>query len=417
MLENSSFIDKYKASYSDFTRARSLSFKDLVVMQCNLMCSSISNELDTFFEILNSDDLDMSAPSASAFSTARRKIRHGVFGELDESLISSFYEYYDYKRWNGFRLIAVDGSPLQLPSSFATEVYFGRQQQEGAKSYVMGRIMSFYDVLNSFTLEAELAPYKAQERGLALKYIPNFGEKDLLLYDRNFYSYTVFQQHIANNAKFCMRLPIGSNMVKKFLESGEDERIVFYKADKKHKLECKEYNLPTEPIMLRLVRVELPDKNVEVLITNLFDTNVFPASCFKVLYNLRWPIEESYKTLKVKAQLPNWTGKSVESCKQDFYAKIFTLNLTALMIFEVDKDVQGKNKDKELDYKVCWSEAIRKMRKRIVKLFYTDNICRIIKYIKAKLVKNLTSIRPDRKVERKKYTRRAKFHMQYKNIS
>jgi hypothetical protein len=381
------------------------------------MCSSISNELDMFFEILNSDDLCVDAPTTAAFSIARRKMKHGAFIEQSRTLTDSFYESCDYKRWENLRVVGVDGSLIRLPSSFATEVYFGKNQQEGSKPYVMGRIMSFYDVLNSFTIKAELAPNKVDERTLALKYLPEFGEGDLLLYDRNFYSYTLFQQHIKNNAKFCMRLPVSSKMVKKFIDSGEYEKNVIYEADKKHKLECEKYDLPVDPVKLRLIRVDLPDGEIEVLITNLLDADKFPIDCFKALYHLRWPIEEGYKTLKVKAQLPNWTGKTVETCKQDFYAKIFTLNMTALMILEVDRDVQNINKQRELDYKVCWSEAIRKMRRRIVKLFYSDDIYRVIEYIKIKLMRILTPIRADRYFERKKYTRRAKFHMQYKSIS
>jgi len=381
------------------------------------MCSSISNELDMFFEILNSDDLCLNAPTTAAFSIARRKMRHGAFIEQNKTLTNSFYESCDYKKWNDFRLVGVDGSLTQLPSSFATKAYFGKNQQEGSKPYVMGRIMSFYDVLNSFTIEAELAPNKIDERSLALKYLPDFGEGDLLLYDRNFYSYTLFQQHIIKNAKFCMRLPVSSNMVKGFIDSEKYEEIVIYKADKKHKLECEKYNLPTDPVKLRLIRVDLPDGEVEVLITNLLDVDKFPVDCFKALYHLRWPIEEGYKTLKVKAQLPNWTGKTVETCRQDFHAKIFTLNMTALMISEVDRDVQNINEQRELDYKICWSEAIRKMRKRIVRLLYADNIFKVIKYIKTKLTKSLSAIKPNRKFERKKYTRRAKYHMNCKSIS
>lgn len=390
-------------------------------MQLNLMCSSLSNELDMFFEILNNSMFDDSAPTASAFCTARRKIRHGAFIELINDLADSFYRNYNSEKWHGYRLVAVDGSQIRMPDSFACAVYFGQQTQNKKNSspgkYTMSRIITFYDVLNSLTIKAELAPYNTQERYLSLKYISDFSTNDLLLFDRGFLSYTIFQSVMSAGSKFCMRLQRGSNMVEQFIASTEKEKIVYYKASSKHQQECKERSLPTEPVKLRLIKVELPDGNIEVLATNLYDSIRFPVGCFKKLYGLRWPIEENYKTLKVKAQLPNWTGETVETCKQDFYAKILTLNLTALFIFEERENVKKKTETRKLEYKVCWSEAIRKVRCRIVKLFCCDFIIETIHYLKLKLEKALTPIRPDRSYKRKTKAVRKRFHMRYKNIS
>jgi len=49
--------------------------------------------------------------------------------------------------------------------------------------------------------------------------------------------------------------------------------------------------LPTQSLRLRLIRVELEDGEVEVLITNLIDEEAFPANAFKELYHLRWGAE------------------------------------------------------------------------------------------------------------------------------
>jgi hypothetical protein len=68
----------------------------------------------------------------------------------------------------------------------------------------------------------------------------------------------------------------------------------------------------------RLVRVELQDGEVEVLITNLMDGQAFPASEFEELYHLRWGAQENYKRLKQWVEIENFSGKGILSVKQDF---------------------------------------------------------------------------------------------------
>ena len=78
------------------------------------------------------------------------------------------------------------------------------------------------------------------------------------------------------------------------------------------------------------MRVDLPS-GIEVLITNLMDSDKYDAAVFKSLYHLRWGIEENYKRLKQWLEIENFSGKSALSVQQDFYAKIVASNLTALM--------------------------------------------------------------------------------------
>jgi IS4 transposase len=49
---------------------------------------------------------------------------------------------------------------------------------------------------------------------------------------------------------------------------------------------------------VRLIRQLAPNGAVRVLITNLFDTQRFPATVFAEFYHQRWRIEEAFKRLK-----------------------------------------------------------------------------------------------------------------------
>ena len=61
-------------------------------------------------------------------------------------------------------------------------------------------------------------------------------------------------------------------------------------------------------------------------------------------------------------QLKTLTGKNVVAVKQDFYANIFTRNLTSILAFPVHDKIDQKYKHRKLNYKINWTQAIAKMR-------------------------------------------------------
>ncbi len=128
-------------------------------------------------------------------------------------------------------------------------------------------------------------------------------------------------------------------------------------------------DLPTCPLKLRLIRVEL-DGEVEVLITNLMDEPAMPASEFKELYYLRWGAEENYKRLKQWVEIENFSGKSVLSVKQDFYAKVFTTNLTSMFANAAQKQVDQTTAHRKYDYQINFAQALSKMKNTLLELLW-----------------------------------------------
>lgn len=95
--------------------------------------------------------------------------------------------------------------------------------------------------------------------------------------------------------------------------------------------ECRSRRLSTDPIPVRLIRVELNTGEVEMLVTSLLDTVAYPIAVFEDLYHCRWPVEENYKVMKCRIEIENFSGESVWAVYQDFHAKVFTMNLTAIL--------------------------------------------------------------------------------------
>ena len=233
---------------------------------------------------------------------------------------------------------------------------------------ILARLSQAYDMLNHIVLDAELANYHMGEHELAENHIKHLQEVDLLLLDRNYASFWLFALLLSKGMHFCARLKIGSwKLAKQLAASGEKEMVAEIYASKASKKKCKELGVGSNPIRLRFVCIELDTGEKEVLVTNLIDEIVYEE--FENLYHQRWFVEESYKHLKSRAQVENFTGKSPLAVKQDFYAKIFTGNLTAILAFPTHRKIEGKTKKRKARYQLNFTQALSKMKDSVVLLF------------------------------------------------
>lgn len=90
-----------------------------------------------------------------------------------------------------------------------------------------------------------------------------------------------------------------------------------------------EMKVDGKAIKLRVLRLMLDSEIEEVLVTNLFDESL-GIQAFKELYFKRWGIEVKFLELKSRLQLDNFTGDTVISVEQDFYASMYLSNVVAL---------------------------------------------------------------------------------------
>jgi len=181
---------------------------------------------------------------------------------------------------------------------------------------------------------------------------------------------------------------------------------------------CKEIGLETAPLKLRLTRVELKNGESEVLITSLVDNEKYPRELFADLYHLRWPVEEDYKVMKSRIEIGNWSGKPVLSVYQDFHAKVFPKNLTAMLAHSITDQIADEYAGLKYKYQINITQALSKMKDTIVILFNRTQcvVEDIIEKIRAIFIKTVEPIRPDRKFTRKQKVQRKDFYPCYKPI-
>lgn len=71
-----------------------------------------------------------------------------------------------------------------------------------------------------------------------------------------------------------------------------------------------------------MIKIILEDGNIGILFTSLLDPIKYKIAGFGEFYHFKWNHEESYKLMKNKYEINNFSGKKEIAVEQDFHAKI-----------------------------------------------------------------------------------------------
>lgn len=399
----------------DFSRNRKLSFPSTLLLMMNFLKRSLSLEIEDFISFLSkkADGLPLIKQfTKSAFVQGRKKIAPEVFKRLSSVLTDEFYNDNPegVKTWNGLRLLAVDGSFITLPKTKELEAVYGQTKNQTELYVVQAAASVLYDVLNLYAIDGILTTKDIGERKLALGHLDCCNKGDLVIYDRGYPSYDLIYEHYKRELNFLIRVRSDFNTAAKvFLESGKHSQIIeIFTGLKSTDLLDKEYAGKT-PLTVRIIRVELPGGEVELLISSLLDNKKFKTKCFKELYFKRWKVETFYDELKNKLKVEHFSGYSNQSILQDFYAALFVSNIQTLIVGELQDELDQEPQGGKYNYKVNASLSYGFMKNRIIDLFFSkQNMEDIIKELKVLFKKHMIPIRPNRSNKREiaKYKRR-----------
>jgi hypothetical protein len=417
VITSEGFKARHRQRVQDFTRQRCLPFVIVVLFLLNSLKRAAQDELDEFFKMLNGDDIAARIVTKSAFFQARKKLKYEAFIKLNEEQVQYFYAHFGPATWHGFRLVAVDGSMSELPDTSEIREHFGVWHPAAGGECPKARVSQMFDVLNRVTLHAIIVPKEVGERAAAEVHFAHLTVRDLALLDQGYPAFWLFAFIRSKDAHFCARMPLeGWKVVDRFVASGRREQIVTMSPGYEARKACQVRGLPTTPVTLRLLRIELDNGDVEVLATSLVDRQLYPYAVFKDLYHHRWPVEEDYKAMKSRLEVENWSGKSVLAVYQDFHAKVFTKNLTAILTQPAQKVVEQQSQDKRYTYQINMTNAFSKMKDTMVLLFQRADIRPLLNRLWQLMIKTIEPIRPGRSYPRKKRVKRKRFPMCYKPI-
>ena len=388
---------------------------DLVLAILNFRKGTISSELRQFSKAINGQEA-LRGITDSAFCQARKKLRYQSLVPLNNKAIEAFGSHFAVHRWHGFRLLAVDGSTGRLPNEEEIITTFGGPSDA---SCPMARFSRLYDVLNKIIVHADMEPYDTGEREIAANYLYVTGKDDLTLYDRGYGAFWLFAMHRDLNRDYCARVKLSfSNEVKAFLASGERSLVTVLTPNDRAKKQCGEYNISAKPVPVRLIRVSLGKGHVEVLVTSLLDEDAYKTGCFKTLYQYRWGVEENYKREKKRMEIENFSGKSVQVIRQDFYAKILALNLSAMLVWVAQAIADRVYEKRKKTYQINFANALSVLKNDLVRYLTNDSPWEMLLRLLSEMVASVEVVESGRSYPRQmKKIHAQKFHCNYKRTA
>jgi hypothetical protein len=412
------FLEQSRQNQTDFSRNRKLPFVSLILYLSNFLKSSYQPELNKFFKIISGSVVAKKVVSKVAFCKARKKIKHEAFALLNEQAVDHFNQNFNPRTWHGFFLKSIDGSTIKLPDFPEIASHFGVWNPRQGDPVPMARLSQMFDPLNRITSHAIIGPKSKGEREMAARHFEHLSSHDLLLLDRGYPAFWLFKFIVSRHTHFCARISSKWEIVRKFIKSGKREQLVTIKVPATSLAACQERQLDTLPMQLRLIRVELDSGESEVLITSLTDMEKYPHSLFAELYHDRWPVEEDYKVMKCRIEMENFSGQSALSVYQDFHARVFSKNITAMLAFAAQERVEQTTEDRKHCYKINFTQALSTMRDSIVLLFQRTGqaMQTIIIDLLTTFAAAIEPVRPGRKYPRNHKRSQRKYCLNYKPI-
>jgi hypothetical protein len=401
LIFSPSYKNRSKKRAADFTRERKMPFGHMICFMMNMLKQSTQTGLDRYFDLIGREDMHM---SQQAFSEARQKLKWEACRELMDASATSVYRC-DYNTWHGYRVWAIDGSKMQLPSDAELRTVFGKAGRADGGSGVTAQASCLYDVLNDIIGDAHLEPITTDERTLCLRHLKHLCgmesfKKELVIMDRGYASAELIKTFLDANVRFLMRVRKKFNLDIDALPIGD-------------------HRCTLEQIPLRVVKFVLPSGEIETLITDLFDKRLGERA-FKALYFKRWPVETKYGELKHKLEIENFSGRTKEAVYQDFYITAYLSNIIAVAAneFQPVLDDIYENSENIYEYKVNRNHAVGDFQDRFISALVIENdrkradaayrILRLLPY-------HATPVRPGRDTPRNPSARNAHFHFNRKS--
>lgn len=236
-------------------------------------------------------------PSKSGFFQARERLGsepvEGLFRRVARPLA---IEVTPGSWLAGRRLVAIDGTTLDVADTTVNHEFFGRPGvNKGERSaFPQARLVALAECGTHAIFDVEIGPYTTSERALSEALVKRLEPDMLLLADRGFTGLDLWQQAIATGADLIWRAK--SNVKPRRIETLADGSWL---AEMRHN-----NSRPNgDHAMIRVVEYTIDDGRGEEmgpfrLFTTLLDPDEVNAVEIADTYRQRWEIESAFRELK-----------------------------------------------------------------------------------------------------------------------
>ena len=235
--------------------------------------------------------------SKSAISQARTRLGSEVMRQLAERVLRPLAPPGAPGAWyRGLRVMALDGSCMDVADEAANAEFFGYPgAPRGQSAFPQARLLGLVECGTHVVTAADVAPYGRSEQAMAAQLLPAKLKPDmLLLADRNFFGFKLWQIACASGARLVWRVKAGRKLpVEQVLGDGSYLSTVFDSEDRRR----------SAGQAVRVIDYELRDSATPTedsyrLVTNILDPLQAPALELAALYHERWEIEGVFDEFK-----------------------------------------------------------------------------------------------------------------------
>ncbi len=382
--------------------------------------------MDSFFRETENEEFNIRRITKGGFSKSRRNLAPEAFLELNDIVWRGFYKQVDYLGYHGHKLLAVDGTFLNLPNHESIHQEFGiRDMGRGQNKDVpksMCLLSMLYDPVNYLNLDVQMGETDGSELQLLLKHLPKIDKGDIVMLDRGYPSRYLFSILVSKGSHFIVRMKPNWVPVKEFIKSRKkDITVTMEVPDGDYERYRKQFPAMRKTVKCRLVKVQAESGEEQILCTSLLDPVKYKLQELAELYCIRWGIEEGYKMYKARVQVEAFSGKTATAVKQDIYAKAMMMTMCAALAFPIEERVIKEYKEEQQRGKVKYGRKINRTfaywsaKGILIGMFIKRMIRRSLAVFDKQVEANTEAVRPGRYHPRKKRPPRL-YQMNYKDL-
>jgi hypothetical protein len=262
----------------------------------------------------------VSLPNKGSISKARSRLGEATMQQLALRILRPVAAPGLAGSWyRGYRVMAVDGSCLDVADEQSNAEYFGYpSSSRGDSAFPQLRVLGLVECGTHVVTAAELGVYKDSEQAMARRLFPAHLRPDmLLLADRNFYGFKLWNLACQSGAKLVWRVRSDLKLpVEQMLPDGSYLSTVHDSDDR-----ARHHGTRVRVVEYTLEDAGAGDQNTYRLLTNLMMPDQAPALELAALYHERWEIEGVFDEIKTHLRGASTVlrSKTPELVKQEMW--------------------------------------------------------------------------------------------------
>ncbi len=259
----------------------------------------------------------------------------------------------------GLRVMAIDGSTLDMPDEAANAQHFGYSgASRGSSAFPQMRFVALAECGTHTLCYANPGPCSEGELTLAGPVIDQADATMLVTADRSFFNYPFWHRAAATGARLLFRARTNQRLPRETELTDGSYLTTLYPTEKDRRHQA-------NGTVVRVIEYALdgiPDPEPTYrLVTNWLDINAAPAAELAALYHRRWTIEQTFDEFKIHLadRAVALRSKRPELVEQEFYALLLAHAAVRRLMTQAAQATQQAAED------LSFIHAVRVLKRRL----------------------------------------------------